>query len=100
MLNEKEIQQRQPEKAEFAISLILALGKLRENNNVDDVYLNFNLSKLEIYVFVKSEDIETEDFINRTITEWEVEQKYFPELFIYQSDCKMNILPRKVVKVC
>ena len=100
MLNENDIERIQPEKAEFTISLVLALGKLKENNNVDDVYLNFNLSKLEIYVFVKSEDIETEDFINRTITEWEVEQKYFPELFIYQSDCKMNILPRKVVKVC
>ena len=89
------------EKARFTITLLLALSKLKENKNVDDVYINLNSSKLEIYVFCFEEDFECEDFIIETISEWEAEQKYFPELFINLTDeGKMNILPRGSMKIC
>lgn len=46
-------------------------------------------------------DFECDDFIIETISEWETEQKYFPELFInLTNEGKMNILPRGSMKIC
>ncbi len=89
------------EKAHFTITLLMTLCKLKQNENVDDVYFNPNIDKIEIYVFTYKEDFSTEDFIIQTIVEWEKEQKYFPEIYINQSDeGKINILPRGAMKIC
>ena len=102
MLNENlQFDSYSQEKARFTITLLLTLFKLKENTNVDDIYINPNTSKLEIYVFCYKEDFKCEDFIIDTISEWEIEQKYFPEVYINTNDeGKINILPRGALKIC
>lgn len=102
MLNENIItpDEISQDKAVFTISLISVLAQLKENSNIDDIYMNFNLGRLEIYIFVFEENFDTEDFITKNMAAWETEQRYFPELFINVSEQKMNILPRKAAKVC
>lgn len=102
MLNENVINPNNisQDKVIFTISLVSVLRRLKDNSNIDDIFLNFNLDKLEIYVFVFEENFDTEDFITKNIVEWETAQCYFPEVFINLSEQKMNLLPRKAVKVC
>lgn len=102
MLEEKKLLENQDcrDKVLFMMSLLRTLLDLKQNSNIDDVYINFNLDKIEIYVFNYDENFDTEDFITETIVEWERQQNYFPELFINTSDGKMNVLPRTAIRVC
>ncbi len=102
MLNEKFLNQdnNSRDKAFFAVSLMSTLWKLKELDKVDDIYLNLNMEKLEIYIFVFEEDFETENNISEILSDWEMQQYYYPEIFINISEQKMNLLPRSVVKIC
>lgn len=88
------------EKVQFMFSLFKTLVKLKDDENIDDVYLYEGEDKIEIYVFNKVENFDTEDFITETIVQWEQEQCYFPEVFINTPENKMNILPRKSFRIC
>lgn len=90
------------EKIEFFSSLFGTLVNIKNSLAIEDIYVNFS-DKIEIYIFVPTENIEEERNIYEKITSWESEKLYFPEVFIYQEDeidGKMNILPRGVVKIC
>ena len=103
MINENLLQtdSYDKEKAHFTVTLLMTLFKLKQNSNVDDVYMAFNMDKIEIYVFTFKEDFDCEDFIIHSIADWEMQQLYFPEVYINQSeDGKMNILPRGAMKIC
>ena len=88
------------DKVLFMFSLFETLMKLKNNKNIDDVYIYQGIDKIEIYVFDYKEDFETEDFVTETLVKWEQSQGYFPEVFINLSDNKMNLLPRKAIKIC
>lgn len=88
------------EKSEFTFSLLNTLVKIKEVENVDDIYMNFYNEKLEIYVFLQKENLDSEEIISGILSEWERKELYFPELFIYENSNKMNILPRKTIRIC
>ncbi len=89
------------DRVRFMYSLFASLHSLKEDANIDDVYLYPNLNKIEIYIFTFDENFQTEDFITSTMTKWEQMENYFPEIYINQSsDKKINILPRKALKIC
>lgn len=87
------------DKAVFFISLIQTFYSLKENENVDSIYLFLN-EKLEIYIFVKDDDdMDVQEYVIGKITNWEQEQLYFPEVFIRTSGEEINELPRGAVRV-
>lgn len=88
--------------AHFTFSLMKTLNNITNLENVDDIYLSQqNFGKIEIYVFLKNNSLDDEDKISELLTNWEMDQLYFPELFIYSNeDKKMNVLPRSAVRVC
>lgn len=90
------------EKIEFFSTLCGTLVGIKNSLSIIDIYINFS-DKIEIYIFVPTENIEEERKIYEKITEWESKKLYFPEVFIYQEDeidGKINILPRGVMKIC
>ena len=88
------------DKLKFMASLFDTLTKLKTNENIDDVYIYCRMDKLELYIFNFQEDYDTENFVTETLSKWEIKESYFPEVYINTSDEKMNILPRKSIKVC
>lgn len=106
MINESELNTELVEENKQQISLMRTLFQtiinVKQNENVDDIYINPTSDKMEVFVFLKNESFEDEMFISEQFTNFEKEVLYFPELFIYSNDevNKMNVLPRKVLKIC
>ena len=98
VLEEKTLMSK--DKLKFMASLFDTLTKLKTNGNIDDVYIYCGMDKLELYIFNFKEDYDTENFVTETLSKWEIKESYFPEVYIHTSDEKMNILPRKSIKVC
>lgn len=102
MLEEKFIDESKNsvDKGIFVVTLLQTLNNLREIENVENIYINFNMNKIELYIFNKEENFDTENIISEKLAEWEQKQCYFPETFINISGSEMNILPRTAIKVC
>jgi len=102
MLEEKFIDESKNfvDKGIFAVTLFQTLNSLKEIENVENIYINFNMSKIELYIFNKEENFDTENKISEKLSDWEQKQCYFPETFINISGTEMNILPRTALKVC
>ena len=88
------------DKGIFFVTLLQTLYGLKEICNVENIYINFNMNKIELYIFNKEENFDTENSISEKLSEWEQQQCYFPETFINVSGNEMNILPRTALKVC
>ena len=102
-LNECEIKcSENKQQSIMALSLFNTFFNIKQNSNIDDIYVNFSSDKLEVYVFLNKESYEDENFISEQFTNFEKDVLYFPELFIYSNDEveKMNVLPRKVLRIC
>lgn len=106
MINESELNTETISENKQQIGLIKTLFQtiinLKQNENIDDIYINPTSEKMEVFVFLKQESFDDEMFISEQFTNFEKEVLYFPELFIYSNDevNKMNVLPRKVLKIC
>lgn len=73
------------------------LGDIKQIETVENVYLNYDAYKLEIYVYYSKENFEIEDAITKKIINFEENYKYFPEVYIYplnMIDSKELTLPK------
>ncbi len=89
------------ERVNFMFSLFNTISSVKEEVKINSIFLNL-AEKLEIYIFVPTENIPEEREIFNKFSQWESENVYFPEIFIYQEDeidGEINILPRSAFKV-
>lgn len=90
------------ERVNFMFSLFNTIFSIKEEIKINSVFLNL-AEKLEVYIFVPTENIPEEREIFKKFSVWESENGYFPEIFIYQDDeieGEINILPRSAFKAC
>lgn len=90
------------ERVNFMFSLFKTIFSIKEDVKISSIFLNL-AEKLEVYIFVPTENIPEERDIFKKFSQWENDNRYFPEIFIYQEDeivGEINILPRSAFKVC
>lgn len=106
MINESELNTdillENKQQVNFTMAFFRTIFNVKQNKNVDDIYLNLSSEKMEIYIFLNEESFDDEMFVSEQFTNFEKEVLYFPEIFIYLNNevDKMNVLPRKVLKIC
>ena len=90
MINEKEKAQNitfsDVQNSPFVFDFYGMINDIKKNNGIDSIYLNYANNKLEIYIYYNKENFELEDKITKSITDFEENYKFFPEVFIYPLD--------------
>ncbi len=106
MINEKEIAQKtvftDVQIPPFVFDFYGMINDIKKNDGINSVYLNSAHNKLEIYIYYEKEDFELEDKITKSITDFEENYKFFPEVYIYPLDMiesKELTLPKTAMEI-